>query len=449
MSILLQTEHLTLRPFQVEDAPALTAICNEDYVLKWMPDWKSSVENNENLIRFFLSQYPPANKITARIMLAVVLDGAIIGMVGIGNKEEVDNEIEIAYFISEDCAGNGYITEAAKALSRWSLDALGMDYLIAIAATENIPSQRVLEKCGFEKIETRAVLNSGERTEKPFHYYRLYRDKSAAHKKGEIMKEIEANKEAWNLLSESHYHTFLKAFQDGSYHLKKVIVDELGDIRGKKLLHLQCNTGADSICLARLGADVTGVDLSPENVRYAQKLAADLGVENVRFIQSDIMELMDVHHEKYDVVFTSEGAIGWLPDLGLWGKTIRSMLKDDGFFYVNDSHPFFLAMDEEKIVRGELAVKYPYFSTVPDVDDIIGGYAGEAKTHENYFWMYTVSKVINSLAAAGLHIEFFNEFAGNIENFGNMEAAENGLYEFPFNHDRFPMTFSLKANVYK
>jgi RimJ/RimL family protein N-acetyltransferase len=158
----------------VEDAPALNSIANQADTLKWMPDWKSNVEGTENLIKWFVSQYPLANKSVARVMFAVELRGSVIGMVGIGNKKEADNEIEIAYFISETQTGKGYISEAAKAISQWALDALKMDYLIAIVETDNYPSQRVVEKCGFQKIDTRMILNSGEIEEKPFFYYRLY-----------------------------------------------------------------------------------------------------------------------------------------------------------------------------------------------------------------------------------------------------------------------------------
>lgn len=107
-------------------------------------------------------------------MLAVALktNGRIIGMIGIGNKEEVDNEIEIAYFISEKYSNNGYISEAAKAMTEWAFSSLNMDDLIAIVELDNFSAQRVVEKCGFIKIETRLILNSGETEEKPFYYYR-------------------------------------------------------------------------------------------------------------------------------------------------------------------------------------------------------------------------------------------------------------------------------------
>lgn len=265
------------------------------------------------------------------------------------------------------------------------------------------------------------------------------------------MKEIESNKEAWGRLSQDHYNTFSKLFREGSYALNAYIQKEIGDVRGKKLIHLQCNTGADSIQLARMGAAVTGVDLVPDNVAYARKFAAGLGIEGIRFIESDIMKLSEIHQEKYDIVFTSEGVLGWLPELGTWARTIRSLLKDDGFFYVFDSHPFFLAFDEEKLSREAYDVKYPYFGKAPDVSDSIGGYASERKQGVRaYFWMHPVSEILNSLISAGLHIEYFNEFTENFFDSGDMEKdRERGMYCYGYNKDKYPMSFSLKAGVYR
>lgn len=170
----IQTQRLTLRPFVPSDAPALHRIANQPSVLRWMPDWQSTEAQMADLIRFFISRYPLASKDRARVMLAVELMGELIGLVGVGNKEEVDDEIEIAYFISDAFAGQGYTTEAALALSRWALQKLELPYLIAIVEPGNFPSQRVVEKCGFAKIDTRMILNAGEAEEKPFFYYRLY-----------------------------------------------------------------------------------------------------------------------------------------------------------------------------------------------------------------------------------------------------------------------------------
>jgi SAM-dependent methyltransferase len=263
------------------------------------------------------------------------------------------------------------------------------------------------------------------------------------------MNEIESNKHAWGQVSEEHYHYFKKALSEGTYQLNKYIQAEIGDLTGKKVIHLQCNTGADTIVLAKTAKSVIGVDLVPDNILYAKKLARDIGVTNVDFIESDIMEFMENHNEKYDVVFVSEGAIGWLPDLMKWGQTVRHLLKDDGYFYIFESHPIALMFDEGKLYNGITEIKYPYFKTTPDVDNSIGGYASEAKQGvETFFWMYKTSNVLNSLISAGLHIEFFHEFQENYYDMGGGKRVDGNLYKFDYNNGLFPMSFSLKASVY-
>jgi SAM-dependent methyltransferase len=262
------------------------------------------------------------------------------------------------------------------------------------------------------------------------------------------MKEIDANKRAWGQISEEHYHSFKESLSNGRHKFNKYIQSELGNLSGKKIIHLQCNTGADTILLAQMGASAVGVDLVPDNILYADKLAKDLNVANASFIESDIMRFMEKHNDKYDVVFVSEGAIGWLPDLEKWGKTIRHLLKDDGFFYIFDSHPIFLMFDVEKLACNATEIKYPYFGKEPDIDDSIGGYACEAKHGvKSYFWMHTVSDIINALASAGLHIEYFNEFREDFFDAGGIKYVGDGLFNYDFNDEKFPMSFSLKASV--
>ena len=175
MDFFIKTERLTLRQFQFEDAAALNAIANSEYVLTWMPDWKSDISDTENQIKWFISRYPPATKTTALVAFAVEQNGELIGMAGIGNKAALDNELEVAYFISETHAGNGYATEAVSAAAQWAFANLETDYLIATVQMENQPSQRVAEKCGFEKIDARWLLDDGQTEEKLFYYYRRYK----------------------------------------------------------------------------------------------------------------------------------------------------------------------------------------------------------------------------------------------------------------------------------
>lgn len=261
------------------------------------------------------------------------------------------------------------------------------------------------------------------------------------------MKEVEANKKAWALLARDHHEVFSRRLQEEHSLLNSIVTRELGDVAGKSLIHLQCNIGADTVSLARLGARVTGVDLVPENIHYAEELARECGAADASFIESDILALMDVHDEKYDIVFTSEGAIGWLPDLERWGHTIRHLLREDGYFYIFDSHPTQLAFCEEKMRDNRLQVRYPYFERRPDLDTRIGGYASEPREGDNYYWMYTISDVINALTEAGLCIEYFNEYDVLYYDLGGMEKVEKGLYRYPHFVRQLPFTFSMKATV--
>jgi len=263
------------------------------------------------------------------------------------------------------------------------------------------------------------------------------------------MKEVEANKTAWGLLSKDHYEYCRKALQEKRFGFSKIIEREIGNISGKTVIHLQCNAGADTILLAQKGAIVTGVDLSPNNIKYARLMAQELGVPNINFIESDIMHFKQKHNKKYDMVFTTEGVLCWLPDLNKWAETIKHLLKENGVLYVLDSHPFYMLLDEEKLRDNALEVKYPYFTREPEYNNMIGGYFSEAKKCEHYSWMYKVSDIINSLINAGLTIEFFNEYDTLYFDLGGMERGIEGEYHFPFYDKKIPFTFSLKAKLEK
>jgi 2-polyprenyl-3-methyl-5-hydroxy-6-metoxy-1,4-benzoquinol methylase len=258
---------------------------------------------------------------------------------------------------------------------------------------------------------------------------------------------IEANKQSWGTLSRDHYETFKARLLANENLLNPTQREELGDIAGKRLIHLQCNTGADTISLARMGATVTGVDLVPENIHFARQLAADCGIDDARFIESNVLEIMDVHHETYDIVYTTEGVLCWLPDLYLWARNIRHLLADDGFLYVMDSHPTFMIWDEEKLPQ--LVIKYPYFIKRADEDGWIGGYASESKQATNYSWMYTMGEIVTALSQAGLHVEWLHEFDWLYYQLSAEKQAQDaqGNWGYPEHRGKLPYTFSLKATI--
>lgn len=128
---------------------------------------------------------------------------------------------------------------------------------------------------------------------------------------------LDINREGWNARTELHFNSEFydnKSFLEGRNSLNSIEMDLLGDVSGKKILHLQCHFGQDTISLSRMGAKCTGVDLSDKAIEKARELAAETG-EDVHFICSDVYGLDKVLDEYFDIVFTSYGTIGWLPDM--------------------------------------------------------------------------------------------------------------------------------------
>ena len=256
---------------------------------------------------------------------------------------------------------------------------------------------------------------------------------------------IEANKAAWSTISDDHFEHLRKKLSHDDFKLNPIVENELGDVQGKKILHLQCNTGADSILLARKGALVTGVDFSPENVLNARKLAEHFGIEEITFIEADVLKLMDIHEGEYDIVMTTDGAIGWLPDLDKWGEVISSFLKPDGTFYLHDSHPFMMIFDESELSNGKLVPKYPYFQKEADEEKFIGGYGSDVKEAENYFWGHQLSTIIQGLFRSQLYITYFEEYDRCAPGMGGSVRDDKGLSYYPELLHKLPLTVSLKA----
>lgn len=256
----------------------------------------------------------------------------------------------------------------------------------------------------------------------------------------------EANKNLWNkrvtVHKDSEFYD-LKSFKEGKSSLKKIELEEVGDVKGKSILHLQCHFGMDSLSWQRLGAEVTGVDFSEEAI----KLAKDLNKEhdlNAEFTCSDIYSLDEKLNEKFDIVFTSYGTIGWLHDLNKWGKVISHFLKPGGFFYIIEFQNVLWMFDDEFD-----HLKYSYFKTdEPIVEEQKGSYADRSAeiNLKEYGWNHPLSDVINALTSNGLKIKFVHEFPFSTYNiFPEMIEDENGFYRFKKMKDIIPLMFSIKA----
>jgi SAM-dependent methyltransferase len=257
------------------------------------------------------------------------------------------------------------------------------------------------------------------------------------------------NLQWWNEITDVHFSSEfynVKEFLQGKSTLKSVELNELGDIKGKSLLHLQCHFGMDSLSLVRLGADVTGIDLSDKAISLAQKLNADLGL-SAKFVCSDIYRTPEIIQEQFDIVFTSYGVLCWLSDLEKWAEIIYSRLKPGGFFFIAETHPVMAIYEVDK--SGNLTAEYPYFNkgAVECLSD--RSYADrtvELTNTKTYQWDHTLSDVINALISAGLQIEVIREYPYcAYEKFPGLMFKDNdGWWKFK-DKQFLPLLFSLKA----
>jgi SAM-dependent methyltransferase len=199
----------------------------------------------------------------------------------------------------------------------------------------------------------------------------------------------------------------MEAFKAGESSLKHIELLELGSVTGRRLLHLQCHFGLDTLSWARLGAQAAGVDLSPEAIRVAQSLARELGL-SAEFHCAELTELPSVLQDAFDVVFTSYGVLAWLPDLNRWASLIGRYLNPGGVFYMVEFHPVLSMFDDEG-----RELRYSYFPEPQSLAfEKTKSYAGP-EPHEpitHYEWSHSLGEVITALVEAGLRIEFVHEF---------------------------------------
>ncbi len=220
-------------------------------------------------------------------------------------------------------------------------------------------------------------------------------------------------------------------FVAGAEVLRDFELAEVGEVAGKRLLHLQCHLGLDTLSWARRGAEVTGLDFSEPAVLEAARLAKRIGADTARFVASDVYGAVEaLGGETFDIVYTGMGALNWLPDLARWARTVAALARPGGFVYLAEFHPVAELVAEDGITLVE-----DYFDRAPAVLDTPGSYAdrdaGMASTR-TVQWRHGVGDVVSALAGAGLRLEFLHEHA-------------HGHFFLPPG-PRVPLVYSLRAS---
>lgn len=262
---------------------------------------------------------------------------------------------------------------------------------------------------------------------------------------------MDTNRAHWDEVTPVHVDSVFYDVEDFRRipdRLKPVELAEVGDVRGKTLLHMQCHFGIDTLSWARQGATVTGLDFSDPAIEQARALSSELKIP-ARFIVTNVYDAPSVLDERFDVVFTSYGVLCWLPDIKRWAQVAANFVKPGGFFYIAEFHPISMVFDAAPDVD-DLRVKYPYFpSEEPLRFDDAGDYTDRSvkvRSSTVYEFLHPIGNVVSALIDAGLRIDFLHEFPFSTYQFLPFTEPRNDGKVYLTKHDgSVPLLYSIKA----
>jgi SAM-dependent methyltransferase len=249
----------------------------------------------------------------------------------------------------------------------------------------------------------------------------------------------------WTAIHEGSEFYDLASFREGGVRLRDYELEDIGVVADRTLLHVQCHFGMDSLSFARLGATVTGVDFSPRAVALARQLSDELGLP-ARFVESSVHDLPHHLEGEFDVVYTSRGVLGWLPDIRAWGEVVAHFVKPGGIFYITEVHPVALSMSDTPPPRPI----NPYWErTEPQSFPVGGSYAdltAEVSTPLEHSWNHAISEIVQSLIDAGLTIELFREYPWCDWDLGFCAQRDDGLWYLQDDVEgELPLFFAIRA----
>lgn len=232
----------------------------------------------------------------------------------------------------------------------------------------------------------------------------------------------------------------------GSHTLQPFELAELGDVRGRTLVHPQCHFGLDTLSWARQGAQVTGLDFSAPAVSAARDVADRAGLD-AEFVHANVYDAVEaLDGRTFDVVYTGRGAINWLPDIERWARVMAALTAPGGTFYLTEFHPVHAILGDD-----DLTVAYPYFHDRdrPLEFDEAGTYAqpGTATAdNRTVEWIHGLGAIFTALVDAGLTVELFHEFDYTLfSRWPFLVRDERGAYRLPEGTPSLPLMFSLRA----
>ncbi|MET0866189.1 MAG: class I SAM-dependent methyltransferase, partial [Nakamurella sp.] len=229
---------------------------------------------------------------------------------------------------------------------------------------------------------------------------------------------LAVNRAYWNDRAPAHAVSpgyDVQRFVDDATFLSGVVqfdLPRLGDIAGLTGIHLQCHIGTDTISLARLGARMTGLDLSDSSISQARDIAVRSQAE-VSFIEGEVYAAPELVGEStFDLVYTGVGALCWLPDIRRWAEVVATLLKPGGRLFLREGHPVLWALDETR-TDDLLVLGFPYFETTNalawEQDNTYVEVDRTFQATRNLSWNHGMGEIVSALLAAGLRLTMLVE----------------------------------------
>lgn len=265
---------------------------------------------------------------------------------------------------------------------------------------------------------------------------------------------FEQNRRNWNDRAAIHFKDEaggyrVAAFLRGEDNLHDIEDREVGGVAGKRIAHLQCHFGIDTLCLARRGASCVGLDFSPVAVAAARDLQKQTGLD-ATFVEGNVYDARKLIEGDFDMVYVTWGAIGWLPEIVRWAKVVASLLKPGGTLYLLEGHPSLMTLDEKDPgLRPAYDWRTPIDRPLTMSEETT--YTGDTVkiahpvTHE---WLHPLSDVINAVIGAGLTLDYLREHEELPWQFAPLMVPKEGkrrLWVLPEGLPRLPLSYSIRA----
>lgn len=266
----------------------------------------------------------------------------------------------------------------------------------------------------------------------------------------DVVEMVAANEADWDARAALHAASGFYS-RPAEYWFAEYEWEDLGDLAGLDVLHLQCHLGTETIAFAQRGARAVGLDLSARSLDEARRIAAAAGAK-VEYVHANVYDAdKALGGREFDVIYTGKGALCYLPDLVQWADVVKGLLRPGGLLYVVEFHPLLNSLRPVSLPgeSDELVLRKDYLegrgpiaheSTVTYTGDEVPG------RQRSYEWMHSLGELVTTLSTAGFRIDSLRESEVlPWPRWSSMEQTPGGWWRLPDDAPRIPLLFALKA----